>query len=244
MPGRLVGEFGLGRKMRQGNRQPFFDPYNRPLDAGELYFEAIDAGLAHEPSTAQQLHKSSAGTKQSGHCRHRDNDNLPAIAIAILRFGSELALLGHIFGGLGNRAVYPRIRSRRSSGVLSAIVVIQAVRNRSATCTIGFLAICAQFRVLSIASWNAARRAEDGRLPLTNSVRHPSPAMMINLNGSGETAFTTFVKLAIANDRRPLLPRIPAPKAIVAKLTPPRALAVAPLLAEGSDHRQRRKSKR
>ena len=75
---------------------------NRP----RLGFEAIDASVAHEPSTDQQLHKSSAGTKQSGSGGH-------AVTTICQRLRSrfratELALLGHTFGSLGNRAVDPR----------------------------------------------------------------------------------------------------------------------------------------
>jgi hypothetical protein len=61
MPARFVGEFVLGRKMRQGSRQSFFDANNHRLDAAEPCFEAIDAGFAHKRSADQQLHNSSAG---------------------------------------------------------------------------------------------------------------------------------------------------------------------------------------
>lgn len=52
--------------------------------------------------------RTSAGTKQSGSGGHPDDDNLTAVAIEIPRLGFELALLGRVFGGLGNRAVDPR----------------------------------------------------------------------------------------------------------------------------------------
>jgi len=44
--------------------QLFFDPKNRLLDAGKPCFEAIDAGVAHEPSTDQQLRKRRRHTKR------------------------------------------------------------------------------------------------------------------------------------------------------------------------------------
>jgi hypothetical protein len=50
-PARFIGEFGLGREMPQGNRQPFFNPNNRLLYAGELCFEAI--GSARSPAEGQ-----------------------------------------------------------------------------------------------------------------------------------------------------------------------------------------------
>ncbi len=106
-PAQSVGECGLARKMRQGRRQPWFDPNNRLLHAGGPCFEAVDAGFTHEPSTDQRLHKNSVGPQQSGSGDHRGDDELPAVAVQMPRFGFEFALLGRVFGGLGNRAVYP-----------------------------------------------------------------------------------------------------------------------------------------
>jgi hypothetical protein len=56
--------------------------------------------------------------------------------------------------------------------------------------------------------------------------------MMIDVTGSEKTALNTYVESAIADRRRPLLPRARSPEAIVAKFEPPPAVTAALLLAE------------
>jgi hypothetical protein len=100
--------------------------------------------------------------------------------------------------------------------------------------TIGFPAICA----LSIVSWKPAHPAQDHRLLLTNLVRHPSPAMMIDLTGSAKPAFTNFVERAIADDHHPPSPRIRTVDALVAELEPPPAVApraARPTIGQGEN---------
>jgi hypothetical protein len=123
MPARFVGEFGLGREMPQGNREPFFNPNNRQLDAGELCFEAIDAGVAHKPSIGQQLHKSSAVTKQSGSSGHRDDDNLSAVVMQFRASASSLRCSAAYFCGLDYRTVDPHDLPLKVKLLQSAIVV-------------------------------------------------------------------------------------------------------------------------
>jgi hypothetical protein len=78
MPPRFVGEFGLGRKMRQGNRQPLFDPNNCLLDAGEPCFEADNAGFAHETCLSTFVERAMAEDRHPSSPRIRTLEALVA----------------------------------------------------------------------------------------------------------------------------------------------------------------------
>jgi hypothetical protein len=82
-------------------------PVTELFDAGEPRVETIDAGFAHQTSTDQQLHKSSAGAER-GSGDHRDDDHSAEIPLVSLRLGSEPALLDRIFGSLGKCTVDAR----------------------------------------------------------------------------------------------------------------------------------------
>jgi hypothetical protein len=86
--------------------------------------------------------------------------------------------------------------------------------------TIGFPAICAQFRARSIASWKAARLAKATSLAVNHFSPALSPAMMIDLAGSEQTALSTLVGRAIADERHPQSPRIRTMEAVLAKPEP------------------------
>jgi hypothetical protein len=80
-------------------------------------------------------------------------------------------------------------------------------------------------------------------LPLSILLWHPSPTMMIDLTAAGKPPLTPLWSAPSPRTATRHRREFATPKAIVAKLEPPAAVAAA-LSHGGADERQRRKSKR
>jgi hypothetical protein len=84
---------------------------------------------------------------------------------------------------------------------------------------------------------------EAHRLPLSILLWHPSPIMMIDLTAAGKPPLTPFRSAPSPRTATRQRREFATPKAIIAKLEQPSAVAAA-LSHGGPDERQRRKSKR
>jgi len=82
MPPRFVGEFGLARKMRQGNPSRS----SIRIIASSMRVSRASRRSMRASLMSRQPINSFTEAKQSGTCGHRGEDNLPAVAIEIPRF--------------------------------------------------------------------------------------------------------------------------------------------------------------